>query len=131
MKLMDIFERVSTKMAVPQTRFVKLYYGCCKGTAEALEKSGFTPSPVGRKHLTLVSTPEMAKTMSEFRECDALVEVDRIPANYLQIDFKSHNPPKDIWEAIDRVNDGGDVILKLSKGLGAGSFTYINKVRKK
>ena len=131
MKLNDLFERVDTKMRVPQTRYVTLYFGCCKGDAESLERNGFTPSIMGRKHLPLVSTVDMAKSMAKFRNCSEIVEVKRIPANHLHVDIKAQNNPPDIWEAIDRVNNGGEVILKLFKSLGSGSFTHINKVRKK
>ena len=131
MKLKELFEQMDTRLRVPQTRYVSMYYGCCRGHAESLDRSGFRPSVVGRKTLTLVSTPEMAKTMAKFRDCDAIVEVKRIPANYLQVDYKATNAPSDIWEAIERINEGEDVSLKLFKLLDGGSFTYINKLRKK
>lgn len=131
MKLSDLFERVDNIMRVPKTRHVTMYFGCCRGDAQSLEQTGFNPSVIGRKHLPLVSTVDMAKNQAGFRDCDAIVEVTEIPANYLQVDFKVHDSPKDIWEAIERVNSGDEVILKLYKQLGSRSFKYLNKLRKK
>lgn len=131
MKLAHLFERVDTQMRVPQTRFVEMYYGCCKGEAESLATRGFRPSNIGKKFITLASTPEMAEKMAGFRDCDAIVSVSRIPANYLQINFGTDNHPTDIWEAIDRINDGEELTLKLVRKLGPGSFKYINKLRKR
>jgi hypothetical protein len=130
MKLAELFERVDTQMRVPQTRFVNLYYGCCKGEAESIATRGFTPSPIGKKFITLASTAEMAEKMAGFRDCDAVVAVTKIPANYLQINFASDNHPTDIWEAIYRINAGEELTLKLVRKLGPGSFEYINKLRK-
>lgn len=131
MKILDLFERVDTTARVPQTRHVTLYYGCCRGQAEMLERSGFFPSLIGRKYLTLVSTVDQARAMAKSKDCDAIVEVSNIPANHLQIDLTSEQPPEDIWEAIDLVNNGVEIRLKLFKQLHGQSFTYLNKLRKK
>lgn len=131
MKLSDLFERVDSGWSVPKTRYVRMYFGCCRGDAQSLEQRGFEPSVIGRKHLPLVSTVEMAKDQAGFRDCDAIVEVKDIPMNHLQIDFKVDNHPTDINEAIERVNNGEDVILKLAKQLPHNSFKYLNKLRKK
>jgi hypothetical protein len=132
MKLKDLFERVDTTPRIPRTRYVeKMYFGCCKGDAQSLDRSGFSPSVIGRKEITLVSTPEMAKDMAGFRQCDAIVEVTKIPADHVQVDFKADNHPSDIWEAIERINAGEDVILKLRKRLSGNNFEYLNKLRRK
>jgi hypothetical protein len=131
MKLKELFERVDTTPRVPQTRYVeKLYYGCCHGDALSLDQNGFNPSTIGRKALTLVSTIAMAKRMASQRNCEAIVEIKRIPSNYIQIDFAVSGHPDDIWEAIDRVNDGEEIVLKLVEQLPAGNFTYLNKLRR-
>ena len=64
-------------------------------------------------------------------DCDAIVEVKDIPMNHLQVDIRVDNHPSDINEAIERVNNGDEVILKLFKELPHNSFTYLNKLRRK
>lgn len=131
MKLKDLFEKLDTTYRVPQTRYVdKMYYGCCRGDAQSLDAQGFSPSIIARKAITLVSTLEMAKSMAAQRKCDAIVEVERIPADHVQVDFSVDNNPSDIWEAIERINNGEEVVLKLTKKLSGNNFKYVNKLRR-
>lgn len=130
MKIKDIFEKVDTIMRTPQTRHVDLYFGCCVGLAQTLETSGFKPSIFNMKKMPLFSTIEAAKEFAEEKDCSSILKVKKIPANYLQVDLQGDNIPRDIWDAIDKVNSGEDIKLFLVNELPSTHFEFLNKLRR-
>jgi hypothetical protein len=129
MKLEEIFERLEGNSRLASIRKVTMYFGGCVGLAQSLDRRGFHPNPIGRKHLTVTSDIETAKQMAEKQGCGSIVKVQNIPLDRLNIELNQKNPPEDIWDAAEKIENGEKIILRLVRPLEPGKFTFINKLR--
>jgi hypothetical protein len=131
-KLCDLLEQtIDLELEIPYMRRITLYFGGCRGLADNLQLHGFFPTVMSKnKKLPLFSSIELAKEYAKKNNCESIVEVKNIPANKLFIDLSIDNPPDDIWEAIDRINNGEDMKLFLVRDLPNNHFTFINKIKR-
>jgi hypothetical protein len=132
MKLIDLFERVNTLIHGRNDPSVTMYFGCCFGEAQQLEKSGFHPSAMdGFKPLIVVSTPEMAMSMAQERGCKAIVKISKINISSLSPVSINVTNFESMLDVAKRVQRGEEISLKLVKPINSGQFEFVNKLRRR